>query len=187
MLELFTYYDHLAFHYCNGIWRNDWADYFMPLMRKASNWIPLYLGLLIYLFWTHSKSFWQTLIFILLTVGFADAISSHLIKKSVKRPRPCRETTIATSVVNIVPCGGGYSFTSSHAANHYALATAFSLTLFRRNRRIQLLFFSWAACIAYAQVYVGVHYPLDIGCGAILGIIIALITYKCFTYFKILI
>jgi undecaprenyl-diphosphatase len=27
----------------------------------------------------------------------------------------------------------------------------------------------WAAAIAYAQVYVGVHYPLDVICGALLG------------------
>ncbi|HTS44574.1 MAG TPA: phosphatase PAP2 family protein, partial [Puia sp.] len=31
------------------------------------------------------------------------------------------------------------------------------------------LVFLWAFFISYAQVYVGVHYPLDVTCGAILG------------------
>jgi undecaprenyl-diphosphatase len=29
--------------------------------------------------------------------------------------------------------------------------------------------FTWAAVICYTQVYVGVHYPLDVICGGLLG------------------
>jgi len=36
------------------------------------------------------------------------------------------------------------------------------------NKRVWL-FFIWAASIAYTQVYVGVHYPFDVLCGALLG------------------
>jgi undecaprenyl-diphosphatase len=31
------------------------------------------------------------------------------------------------------------------------------------------ILFAWAFAISYAQVYVGVHFPLDIACGALLG------------------
>ena len=31
------------------------------------------------------------------------------------------------------------------------------------------LFFVWAAAICYAQMYIGVHYPFDIICGAVIG------------------
>jgi undecaprenyl-diphosphatase len=38
------------------------------------------------------------------------------------------------------------------------------------------LAFVWAFFIAYAQVYVGVHYPFDVVGGAILGIVIGSFT-----------
>ncbi|HRH59325.1 MAG TPA: phosphatase PAP2 family protein, partial [Chitinophagaceae bacterium] len=47
-------------------------------------------------------------------------------------------------------------------------------------KRWSYLFFFWAATISYGQVYVGIHYPLDIACGAILGSIIGIITAKIF-------
>ena len=42
--------------------------------------------------------------------------------------------------------------------------------------RLGLLVF----CVIYAQVYVGIHYPLDVIGGAIIGIIIGSITGKFF-------
>ena len=39
----------------------------------------------------------------------------------------------------------------------------------------------WAASIAYAQVYVGVHYPLDVLCGALLGAGIGYLTGHYFS------
>ena len=36
--------------------------------------------------------------------------------------------------------------------------------------RWRYLFLIWAAVISYAQVYVGVHYPVDVFCGSLLGI-----------------
>ena len=38
------------------------------------------------------------------------------------------------------------------------------------------LAFAWAIFIAYAQVYVGVHYPLDVLGGGMLGTIVGSIT-----------
>jgi len=38
--------------------------------------------------------------------------------------------------------------------------------------RFAVIFIVWAATIAYAQVYVGVHYPFDVLGGAALGIVI---------------
>jgi membrane-associated phospholipid phosphatase len=42
------------------------------------------------------------------------------------------------------------------------------------------LFFIWAAIISYAQVYVGVHYPLDVICGALLGCFLGYIMARLF-------
>jgi undecaprenyl-diphosphatase len=71
-----------------------------------------------------------------------------------------------------VKCGNAYSFTSSHATNHFAIATFLSLTLGKRFKKIKWPLLTWAGMICLAQVYVGVHFPLDVFCGAILGMII---------------
>ena len=42
------------------------------------------------------------------------------------------------------------------------------------------LFFVWAATISYGQVYVGIHYPLDVIGGAALGSGIGIITASVF-------
>jgi undecaprenyl-diphosphatase len=75
-------------------------------------------------------------------------------------------------------CGAGFSFTSSHATNHFALATFLSLTFRQWMSRYTWVLFVWATSIAYAQVYAGVHYPLDIVGGAALGSGIGYLTGK---------
>ena len=68
-------------------------------------------------------------------------------------------------------CAGGFSFTSSHAANHFGLAMFIFITWGITQQRYTKFFFVWAGIIAFAQIYVGVHYPLDIIGGAIIGLV----------------
>jgi undecaprenyl-diphosphatase len=42
------------------------------------------------------------------------------------------------------------------------------------------VFFLWAFSIAFAQVYVGVHYPLDVISGGLIGILIGYLCGKSF-------
>jgi undecaprenyl-diphosphatase len=71
-------------------------------------------------------------------------------------------------------CGANGSFTSSHAVNHFAFATYVASTMKGISKWFNSLF-AWAFAIAYAQVYVGVHYPSDILTGAFLGIVFGLV------------
>ncbi|MEZ4983676.1 MAG: phosphatase PAP2 family protein [Saprospiraceae bacterium] len=80
---------------------------------------------------------------------------------------------LSEPVRQLIPCGGGYSFTSSHATNHFAVAFFLFLTWGRLWKRWRWLLLLWAATIALGQVYVGVHYPLDITVGALLGMTLA--------------
>jgi len=77
-------------------------------------------------------------------------------------------------------CPQSSSFTSSHAANHFA-AAMFIFTTFKKSVSAKWAFlFLWAAMISYAQVYVGVHFPFDIFCGAIVGVILGYIPASIF-------
>jgi undecaprenyl-diphosphatase len=62
------------------------------------------------------------------------------------------------------------SFPSGHAATSFAAATILSFTF----PRFAPVIFVLAAAVAWSRVYVGVHYPLDIVGGAVLGILVAL-------------
>jgi membrane-associated phospholipid phosphatase len=73
-------------------------------------------------------------------------------------------------------CPQSSSFTSSHAANHFGLATFVSVTLYRYAGQWIYLTYLWAFLIIYAQLYVGVHYPIDVFCGALLGVMAGLLT-----------
>ena len=68
-------------------------------------------------------------------------------------------------------CSGSYSFVSNHAANHFGLATFAFFTFKGVFKKWMYLAYLWAFFIGYAQVYVGVHYPLDVLGGAVLGLL----------------
>ena len=51
------------------------------------------------------------------------------------------------------------------------------LTL-RKNYKYTWMFFIWPLLFAYSRVYIGVHFPLDVTVGALLGIVIGYVFYK---------
>jgi undecaprenyl-diphosphatase len=103
----------------------------------------------------------------------SDYVSSTLIKENFIRIRPCSDPFLAGNIRFLVAyCPQSSSFTSSHAVNHFA-AAMFIFTTFKKSVSDKwALLFLWAAAISYAQVYVGVHFPFDIFCGAIVGVIL---------------
>ncbi|MEZ4894734.1 MAG: phosphatase PAP2 family protein [Saprospiraceae bacterium] len=86
-----------------------------------------------------------------LSVGISDFTSSSLIKKSVQRIRPCNDVEMVDRVVTRVSCGGGYSFTSSHASNHFAIAVFLITALGLSGKWQQKALLAWAGSIAFAQ------------------------------------
>ena len=163
-------YDEWLFQLINGEWHNVLFDAVIPYWRSKYVWLPLYMFIASFLWLNFKMRGLAMIIFAVATLGVADFTSSKIVKPSVERVRPCNDVYLPFEVRELVKCGGGYSFTSSHATNHFALATFLSLVLgFLRKKWITWALFAWAASIAYGQVYVGVHYPLDVLGGAILG------------------
>lgn len=168
-------YDFQLFYLLNHQLTNPFFDWLMPLARNQYFWSPLYLFVLVYLFINYPRrTAWVVLIGALITFALSDQLSASVIKPLVGRLRPCRDPQIMEVVNLLVPCGSGKSFVSSHATNHFAIATYFSLLV--SNNRFTFFAMLWATLVGYAQIYVGLHFPADVLGGALLGILIALVT-----------
>lgn len=178
MLETIIEWDKWLFGLLNGTWHHRFLDFVLPYCREKTTWIPLYLYLVFIVFKENGIKALGFLILVGITLFFSDQISSEWVKKSVERLRPCNDETLIGVRLLLENCGSGFSFTSSHACNHFALAMQLFL-LFRKTwqTKYYVLLFCWAGLIGYAQIYVGVHYPIDILGGAILGCLIAGICY----------
>ena len=165
--------DRSMFRFFNGTLTNSFFDKIAPVWREQSTWYPLYIAILLYIIIKLKKQSWKWALAFILSVSIADIISSHILKDWVGRVRPCSEPLLighCRSLLGWCPSSG--SFTSSHAANHFAMGMFMYYTMQRFFGRFAIIFIVWAATIAYAQVYVGVHYPFDVLGGAALGIVI---------------
>jgi membrane-associated phospholipid phosphatase len=154
----------------NRDWSNPFFDSVFPVWRHSDIWIPLYFFLFVFMILNFGwrSVFWM--LFLGLTAGICDQVSSSLVKELFGRLRPCNDPSLTGQLhllLNRCPTSG--SFTSSHATNHFGVAMFIYITMKDVFRRAGKLFFVWAATICYGQVYVGVHYPLDVIGGAILG------------------
>lgn len=169
MLTLLQQWDAALFRCVNASMANPLFDAMLPFFREKWFWAPLYLFVGAFSWLNFGKKGWLIVLGLVAAVGLADFSSSTLVKKNVQRLRPCNDPVLAESVVLRAPCGSGYSFTSSHAANHFA-AAVFIIGVFGGLARwIRPAVLGWAGAIAFSQVYVGVHYPGDVVCGALLG------------------
>lgn len=164
-----------------------WADALMWQVSQAVTWLPLY-ALLIVCLAVMFRGEWLklaiALLMVAIAVGGADLICAWLIKPLVARPRPTHDAEIGT-LIHLVNGyrGGAYGFCSNHAANTMACAGLFSAIMKHGKPRwihlcITLPMLLWVAINCYSRMYLGVHYPLDILGGLVVGALIAWLVWR---------
>ena len=188
MLEQLLHIDTEVLLAING-WHAPWADTLMWIISAKTTWIPLYLlliGLLVWRYrqpaptpikWLHKVPACVVMIvMIVMAVGAADFIASGILKDLVARPRPSRVPELE-GVLHIVNGyrSGQYGFVSSHAANTMACGLLFALIWRKKIATIGLML--WVAMNCYSRMYLGVHYPLDIIGGLVVGALVAVAAY----------
>jgi membrane-associated phospholipid phosphatase len=170
-------WDQRLFEKINGDWANPFFDAVMPFLRHSLSWVPLYMFLLVFVLMNFKvKGIWWAVLF-LSTVALTDMTGTYVFKHEFERLRPCSDPDFFDHVRLLLKhCAGGYGFISNHAANHFGMAVFFFVTFRHLLKKWVWVGLLWAASIAYAQVYVGVHYPLDVICGALLGLAFGITT-----------
>lgn len=188
MLEELLHIDTEILLAING-WHAPWADRVMWIISEKTTWIALYgllIGLLINKYprasaqavkWLRKVPVCAVMIVVIvLAVGAADFIASGILKDLVARPRPTRVPELE-GVLHLVNNyrSGQYGFVSSHASTTMACALLFSLIWRKKIATVGLML--WVAMNCYSRMYLGVHYPLDIIGGLLVGALVAVAGY----------
>ena len=161
--------DKHLFTFVNATAATPVLDLPMRAMRYAYTWVPLYVFMLYWLLRYGRRWAWQFTALTLVSFGLTDWISSSVLKPLVGRLRPCYDVSLQQTIHKLEGCGGQFSMPSSHASNHFGLATFWFCAIFYMTGRRWYWLYVWALVVCYAQVYVGKHFPLDILAGAGLG------------------
>jgi undecaprenyl-diphosphatase len=166
MLEYLNHIDTVVFRFFNSTIANPVFDMLMPFLtdlNKQRLVLVLVGTLLLWMIIRGKRSVRLAAFCLLVTILLSDQVSSSVIKYWLLRDRPCHALQ---DVRLLVSCGSGFSFPSSHAVNNFAGALILAFYF----PRVKWWFFGFAAVIAFSRVYVGVHYPLDVVGGSVIGL-----------------
>jgi len=166
--------DKEVFLFLNNLHNSFW-DTIMLMVTRKEPWIPFYLAILFFIIKNYRIKALPVILFLVLAIVLSDQVSVFL-KESTQRFRPVHDPVIGPLVHNVLRKGGLYGFVSSHAANGFAIFI-FTSRVFK-NRSYSFLLLFWAILFSYSRIYSGVHYPLDILGGAVLGWAIGELCFK---------
>ena len=159
-----------------------YMDGVMKIYTSTVVWIPVALVLLFIVLKNNTPRISLLVVLgVALTILASDQVSSVLIKPLVGRLRPSHDPEFMHLIDTFNSYrSSGFSFTSSHACNSFAIFMFVSLLI--RDKVVSLSMLAWACINSYSRIYLGVHFPGDILCGALLGTIIGSLTYLLYQF-----
>ena len=112
------------------------------------------------------------------TVGYMSALAligslivdNIILKNLVARTRPYE---VVDGLKLLIEKQSDYSFPSGHTGSSFASAIVLWKEL---PKKYGVMAFIVAILIAYSRLYVGVHYPLDVLAGVVIGTVLALVS-----------
>lgn len=173
---MFDFIQNLDFTILNFIYeniRNDFLNYPMIFISTLGNAGFIFIvSILILLFNKKTRKIGITL-GISLVIGVV--IVNLIMKPSIARVRPYE---INQSIELLTSKMNDYSFPSGHTLAAFEFATA----IFLYNKKWGYVSFIFAILMGFSRLYLYVHFPSDVICGAILGIIFSIISYYITKY-----
>ncbi|MFD0932808.1 phosphatase PAP2 family protein [Psychroflexus salinarum] len=153
---------------------------FWSFVTYTEHWIPFYLLLLALFFYKSDiKSSVVRISYLLVCVGTTHFLT-ELTKYLVERPRPNATEEIMNSL-KILYEPSNFSFFSGHASTSFATTIFIYLLLNSKFKYLELIFI-WPILFSLSRIFVGVHFPVDVIVGGIVGAIIAILFSKLYFY-----
>lgn len=144
--------------------RTDWLDWLMLRVTALGNtgifWILLGI-LLVCIVKTRKIG-----ICMLISIAIGALIGNVILKNLVARERPC---WIDSQILLLIENPKDFSFPSGHTMVSFEGA----VSIFMKNKRWGTAALLLAGAIAFSRLYLFVHFPTDVLCGAVIGTVIA--------------
>ena len=182
MLDQLLQLDREVFLSLNNLGNESWDSFWLAVTNKWTS-IPVYL---IFLIFSYKLLGIRKTLLVLVTVGLLITCTDQLanfFKYGVRRLRPCYEEDLIGKMRLVKAyCGGKFAFFSAHAANSFALAIFFVFLLKSKVKLLPFFILLWALLVAYSRIYIGVHYPLDVITGLLIGSLFGWLFYKLYIF-----
>ncbi len=108
---------------------------------------------------------------------------ANFFKDGLQRLRPCHDPEVAGAMRLVKGyCGGKYGYFSAHASNSFGIAFFLTWLMGSKYRYIGIFLIVWAIFVAYSRIYIGVHFPLDVLTGGLIGVILGWLFAKLYIF-----
>lgn len=170
MLQMMTMLDQTMLLWVQDAIRTPLLTAILTLITRLGDdgavWLLISIGLLF------SKKTRALGIVALCSLGCTYLLNNLLLKNLVARIRPYEAVS---GLQRLIEAQEDFSFPSGHTASSFAVAVVLLRNLPKTYGASALIL---AVLIGFSRVYLGVHYPTDVICGALIGTTIAILVYN---------
>ena len=167
-MNTITQFDFSILNFIQENFRCTFLDVVMPFITSLGDvgfiWILISVILLFF------KKTRKLGIQLLISILFAYVIYQLILKPVIARPRPFTQNPV---VELLIKAPKDFSFPSGHTACGFS----FVIILFLAKNKWWIPSLILACLIGFSRMYLYVHFPTDVLCGALCGIIFGAISY----------
>ena len=174
MLEILLDWDKRTLIFLNRL-GSDTYDPFWSLITDIATWTPLFVLFFVLIMIQYRRREGLLISLTVLILLLVTHLLTDFSKDFFERLRPNNDQQIR-DLIRILKYPQSFSFFSGHASTSFAVTTLVFLFL-RKDKGWLSLLFLWPLIFSFSRIYVGVHFPSDLLVGAVVGTLLAFVTY----------